>query len=232
MQNQPAFTPKKVFTCFGSSFLVKKLIIDSDGKISSYELHLASTLVYKGGYYLIIFSEGCIINFKQEKLNSYVLLWWASFSQGGYFELLIFATYYRWFEFLHKLLFYVFQIFLNLGRVFMILVFVSFHIHMVSLLFCLGLSSVNCWLRWLSWRLKLASKSEWFFFFVCKICITETEVEKVVPGHEAFRIGGNFCKLLICLPLWREAQDFPKVCVPKPFAPELNPAECLDCESA
>jgi hypothetical protein len=29
--------PKKVFTCFGSSFLVKKLIMDSDGKISSYE---------------------------------------------------------------------------------------------------------------------------------------------------------------------------------------------------
>jgi hypothetical protein len=30
--------PRKVFTCFGSSFLVKKLIMDSDGKISSYEV--------------------------------------------------------------------------------------------------------------------------------------------------------------------------------------------------
>jgi hypothetical protein len=30
--------PKKVFTCLRSSFLVKKLIIDSDGKISSYEV--------------------------------------------------------------------------------------------------------------------------------------------------------------------------------------------------
>lgn len=140
----------------------------------------------------------------------------------------------RWFEFLHKLLFYVFQIFLNLGRDFMILVFVSIHIHMVSLLFCLELSSVNCWLRWLSWRLKLASKSEYIYIYIYilgKICITETEVEKVVPGHEAFRNGGHFRKLLIWLPLWREAQDFPKVCVPKPFAPELNPAECLDCKS-
>lgn len=201
------------------------------GKSVAMKFYLASTLVYKGGYYLIIFSEGCIINFKQKKLNSYVLLWWASFSQGRYFELLIFSTYYRWFEFLHKLLFYVFQIFLNLGRDFMILVFVSFHIHMVSLLFCLELSSVSCWLRWLSWRLKLASKSEWSFLF-WKICITETEVEKVVPGHEGFRNGDNFCKLLICVALWREAQDFPKVCVPKPFAPGLNPAECLDCKSA
>jgi hypothetical protein len=69
-------------------------------------------------------------------------------------------------------------------------------------------------------------------FYFGKICITETEVEKVVPGHEGFRNGDNFCKLLICVALWREAQDFPKVCVPKPFAPGLNPAECLDCKSA
>jgi hypothetical protein len=44
------------------------------GKSVAMKFYLASTLVYKGGYYLIIFSEGCIINFKQKKLNSYVLL--------------------------------------------------------------------------------------------------------------------------------------------------------------
>lgn len=104
------------------------------GKSVAMKFYLASTLVYKGGYYLIIFSEGCIINFKQKKLNSYVLLWWASFSQGRYFELLIFATYYRWFEFLHKLLFYVFQIFLNLGRDFMILVCFFSHSYGKSLI--------------------------------------------------------------------------------------------------